>query len=102
LIDDLLKLDLLWFKDMIIGSDSSLKDLLNTGALIMISLGFKSVTSAMSKMSVILVRHEKTMEEHADTNIDNSKAVERLTDELKEMKFRDRMRKENEDNKKFL
>jgi hypothetical protein len=75
LIDELIKVDPLWFRDFVLGGPGGLKGWFSTLALIAISWSFKTVVSVLTKSNILIERAEENLEDATDAIIENSKLV---------------------------
>lgn len=86
MIDEILKVDPIWFRDFILGGEGGLKGWMATIALILISYGFHKMTKVLVGTNIELVRFGDKTEDNSDVVSENTKVIRDLSDDIKRIK----------------
>jgi len=82
MIDELIKVDPLWFRDFVLGGEGGLKGWFSTIALIIIAWAFKTV---LTKTNYVLAGSQESTEDNTDAVIELTKAVRALNENTKKL-----------------
>jgi hypothetical protein len=79
MVDELIKVDPIWFRDFVLGGPGGLKGWFSTIALVIIAWGFKTT---LTKTNYVVANNKESTEDNTDSMIELTKAIRSLEERL--------------------